>query len=142
MFRTIEDAGRERESADRLDEFREDLQLLGAGRLLHELAAGFRAFAVLVHAEAQRSQSVPDDAAVHEGRDALNEARARLDMLLMVDRREDTTFATLALTVRSAVERVMRELRLDERIRALEQSPRIAASRAQMIRRRPPPPAG
>jgi hypothetical protein len=138
MFGSIEDAGLAREADGSAADFQEDLALIGAGQLLRELALGFRAFAVLVHAEAQRSQAVPDDPVVQEGREALAEARARQDTLLLVDRRNDTTFATLGLTVRSSVERVMRELRLEDRTRALEQSPRVVPGRARIIRRHPP----
>jgi hypothetical protein len=138
MLRSIEDVGLSRQAQDRAEDFREDLQLIDASALFREIASAFRAFAVLIHAEAQRSQSLPEDEIVYEGREALAEARARLDQLLVVDRRNDLTFAELTFAVRSTVERLIRELRLDDRIRMLEQSPRIVVPRrARVMRRRP-----
>jgi hypothetical protein len=134
MLRSIEDAGLSREQQGRADDFVEDLQLIDVHALFRELAAAFGAFAVLLHAEAQRSQTLPQDDILEEGREALAEARARYDHLLMIDRRDDLTFAELTFAVRSTVERVIRELRLDDRIRSLEQSPRISPSRARLVR--------
>jgi hypothetical protein len=138
MFRSFEDAGLTRQDQGRAEDFREDLELVDVTRLLRELACAFRAFSVLLHAEAQRSQYLPDDELLYQGTEALAEARARLDQLLVVDRRDDLTFAELTFSVRSTVERVIRELRLNDRIRTLEQSPRVVASRrARVMRRRP-----
>jgi hypothetical protein len=138
MFRSIGDAGLTRREQGRADDFRDDLQLIAASELFRELAAAFRAFALLVHAEAQRSQSLPADSRLQEGREALMEARARNDHLLMADHRDDLTFAEVAFAVRTAVERVIRELRLDDRIRMLDQSPRVVEPRrARLTRRRP-----
>jgi hypothetical protein len=138
MLRSIEDAGLSREAEGRADDFRDDLRLIAASDLFRELACAFRAFAVLIHAEAQRSQSLPDDDILHEGREALAEARARLDHLLVMDRRDDLTFAELTFAVRSTVERLIRELRLEDRMRMLEQSPRVVASRRNRVMRRRP----
>jgi hypothetical protein len=138
MLRSIEDVALSRQAQGRDEDFREDLQLIAVSTLFREIACAFRAFAVLVHAEAQRSQSLPEDAILYEGRDALAEARARLDQLLLLDRRDDLTFAELTFAVRSTVERLIRELRLDDRIRILEQSPRVVVPRrARVMRRRP-----
>jgi hypothetical protein len=138
MLRSIEDVGLSRQAQDRADDFREDLQLIAVSTLFREIASAFRAFAVLLHAEAQRSQSLPEDDVLHEGREALAEARARLDQLLLVDRRDDLTFAELTFAVRSTVERLIRELRLADRIRMLEQSPRIVVPRRTRVMRRRP----
>jgi hypothetical protein len=138
MLRSIEDAALSRQAQGRAEDFREDLQLIAVSALFREIACAFRAFAVLLHAEAQRSQSLPEDDILYEGRDALAEARARLDQLLLLDRRDDLTFAELTFAVRSTVERLIRELRLDDRIRMLEQSPRVVVPRrARVMRRRP-----
>lgn len=138
MFRSIEDAALAREAEGRPDELREDLRLIAVSRLCHELAEAFRAFATLLQAEAQRAQSVPDDETLRAGRESLAEARARQDQLLLADRRDDTTFAELSFAVRAAVERLIRELRLEDRTRLLEQSPRVPPPRPRLIRRRQP----
>jgi hypothetical protein len=121
MFRSLDDAGRGRgsQSAD----FSEDLQLIAVGLLLHELADAVRAFGLLVRAEAQPAPAFPEPGALRQGLDGLNEARARLTELLLIDRREDATFAELNFGLLTTVERLLRELNLDERIRHLEQRP-------------------
>jgi len=121
MFRSLDDAGRGRgsQSAD----FSEDLQLIAVGLLLHELADAVRAFGLLVRAEAQPAPAFPEPGASRQGLDGLNEARARLTELLLIDRREDATFAELNFGLLTTVERLLRELNLDERIRHLEQRP-------------------
>jgi hypothetical protein len=127
MFRSLDDAGRDRESHP--DAFSEDLQLIAVDLLLHELAAAVRAFGMLVSVEAHPAQEPPDASTVREGLDGLNEARARLTELLLIDRREDTTFAELNFGLLTTVERLLRELNLDERIRHLQQRPSPAPRR-------------
>ena len=60
MLRSIEEAGLSRREHGDADDFREDLRLIAASELF-QLAAAFRAFSVLLHAEAQRSQALPED---------------------------------------------------------------------------------
>ena len=121
MFRSLDDAGRGRGS--RPDDFREDLQLIAVSLLLHELAAAVRAFGMLVRVEAQHGSKPPDPVTLRQGLEGLHEARARLTELLLIDRREDALFAELNFGLLTTVERLLRELNLDERIRHIEQRP-------------------
>ncbi len=69
MFRSLEDAGRARGSEPQ--DFEEDLELLAVGLLLRELAAAVRAFGLLLHAEAQPAQGLPQPDRLREGSEAL-----------------------------------------------------------------------
>jgi len=141
MFRSLEDAGRAR--APQPHDFSADLDLIAVGLLLRELASGIRTFALLLHAEAQLVQGLPAPDRLRQGSEALNEARARLSELLMIDRREDATFAELNFALLTTVERLSRELNLDGRIRHLEQRPSMLPRRIVRPRRADPgvPPA-
>lgn len=120
MFRSLDDAAQRRESQPR--DFGDDLQLVAVWLLLHELAAAIRAFGLLVDAEAHPAQGRPNVGLLREGLEGLNEARAQLTELVLVDPREDATLAELNFALLATVERLLRELNLDERIRHLEQS--------------------
>jgi Aromatic acid exporter family member 1 len=121
MFRSLDDVGRSRESEP--PDFRQDLQMVAIDLLLHELAAAVRAFGVLVHVEAQPTLSRLEPDELRQGVEGLNEARARLTDLLLIDRREDPTFAELNFALLATVERLLRELNLEDRLRHLEQRP-------------------
>jgi hypothetical protein len=71
----------------------------------------------LVRAEARPGEGVPDLTELREALQGLHEARARVTDLLLVDPRDDPVLAELALTLLTTVERLLRELALDERIR-------------------------
>lgn len=120
MFRSLDDAGRRRESREA---FSEDLELVAVGLLLHEMASAVRSFGWLVQAEAQRPQATVDLSEARQGLEELREARARLTELLMIDRRDDATFAELNFALLTTVERLLRELNLEDRIRSIEQRP-------------------
>ena len=98
------------------DESAEDV-LLGLAQTFRELAAAIETFGQLVQGEAgpTRTVGVAHVQALREALDGLQEARARLDDLLMAD--SDSQLLELHAAVLSTVKRLMREMDLDERIR-------------------------
>jgi Aromatic acid exporter family member 1 len=114
MFRGVLDATREARWLD--DESAEDV-LLGLAQTFRELAAAIETFGQLVQGEAgpTRTVGVAHVQALREALDGLQEARARLDDLLMSD--SDSQLLELHAAVLSTVKRLMREMDLDERIR-------------------------
>ena len=111
------------------------------GTVLHELADGLRAFGRLVREESSPRPAVPPDTEpVRSSLEELHEARARLaDLLLAVDPRRDPAAAELVVALGQAVERLLRELDLDERGRRLPAAarrPRITLPRVGTVRRR------
>lgn len=131
MFRSLDDAGRGREAQE--SDFNRDLQAVAVGLLLHELAQAVRAFGVLVRIEAQPAVHTLDSQRFRQGVEGLHEARARLTDLVLVAPREDATFAELNFALLATVERLLRELNLDERIRHLEQRPTPAPRRTVIL---------
>jgi len=121
MFRSLDDAGRGRAAQD--NDFNGDLQAVAVGLLLHELAEAVRTFGMLVRIEAQPAVHALDGERFRHAIEGLHEARARLTDLVLVAPREDATFAELNFALLATVERLLRELNLDERIRHLEQRP-------------------
>jgi hypothetical protein len=112
MFRAFADAGGAQvwDDEDVRDDVRDAVALV-----LHEQAAGMRAFGRLVRAEARPSTPAP----VEELREALEgmlEARARLIDLVLVDDPEFTELSTILL---ATVRRLLTELDLDARLRRL-----------------------
>ena len=91
------------------------------GTVLHELAEGLRSFGRLVREESapgRRRRPTPNRS--RSSLEELHEARARLaDLLLAVDPRRDPAAAELVVALAQAVERLLRELDLDERGRRL-----------------------
>lgn len=140
MFRSLDDAARGRESQPR--DFGQDLQIVAVGLLLHELADAVRAFGVSVYAEAHLALVRPNLDQLRQALEGLNEARARLTELVLVDPREDATLAELNFALLSTVERLLRELNLDDRIRQLEQHPAPTARRIVTLPTRQQPRPG
>ena len=134
MFRSLDDAGRGRESQPQ--NFSENLQAIAVGLLLHELAAAVRAFGRLVRTEARPGQDLPEPDQLREASEGLKEAKARLTELVMIDPREDATFAELNFALLATVERLLTELKLDELIRHLERRPGPAPRRIAALPRR------
>jgi uncharacterized membrane protein YccC len=132
MFRAMEDVGRARDR--RPEDYRDDLDHLAIGLLLREIAAALRAFGRLVSAEAVPDAAPPPYDEVAEGIEALREARARLAILLTIDRRDDVRFAEITFSLMTTVERLARELDLEGRLNRLQQRapppPRRAALRS------------
>lgn len=98
--------------------------------LLADLAASVRAFGALVHSESHvlhPGAEVP----LAEAMEALGETRARLTDLLLVDAREDPDRWLLRGSVLAAVERVLAELDVEERLRRRRQWESEAAERGR-----------
>ena len=93
--------------------------------ILDEMARGLETFGRIVHQEAE---SADDPSNAEDFRDALqdlHEARARVTDLLLVGIRDDLSLGELLVPVRGTVERLLRELDLEER------QHRLAAQRAR-----------
>jgi hypothetical protein len=113
LFRSMADGIREAEG-DTLDYSPE---LRGAlGVLLDDLAESLRTYGALVRADADMG-SFASDAALARALDALRETRAVLTELLLVDAADDRDQWALSGSLLSAVDRVLRELDLEERDR-------------------------
>jgi hypothetical protein len=84
--------------------------------LLSDLATSVRAFGALVRAEAEGSSAAQEQSAA-EALDALRETRARVTELLLVDATSSTRLWELRGSLLMAVERVLRELDVEERAR-------------------------
>lgn len=90
--------------------------------LLRDLAAAVEAFGRLVRAEAEGGNS--PDAELAIALDAVGEARVRLTELLMIDPRDAPELWELNGSVLTNVERILREIDLDERARQRERRQR------------------
>ena len=116
MFRSIADSMREEESADHVEgEYAADVREAFA-LLLHDLADCFASFGRMVRAQ------VDDDAVTESGElsaalAALREARARVSELLLLGPREDPVYWELNVSLLATVERVLRELDVEEYVR-------------------------
>jgi uncharacterized membrane protein YccC len=93
--------------------------LAAFGVLLDELAEGIRAYGALVAADA-RTGGQGSDAALSEALEPLGEARAVLTELLLVRSSEDQHAWMLSGSLLASVDRVLRELDLEERTRQRE----------------------
>lgn len=90
--------------------------------LLRDLAAALEAFGRLVRAEAEGASS--PEAELATALETVREARARLTDLLMIDPHDHAQLWELNGTVLSSVERILREIDLDERARQRERRQR------------------
>jgi hypothetical protein len=84
--------------------------------LFHDLAAAVSAFGRLVRAEAD-SVADPDGRTLSTALDTVREARARLTDLLLLNPQDDPERWALNGTLLSSVERVLREIDVEERLR-------------------------
>jgi hypothetical protein len=98
--------------------------------MLGDLAASIRAFGALVHSESHVLHPGAE-APLAEAMEALGETRARLTDLLLVDAREDPDRWLLRGSVLAAVERVLAELDVEERLRRRRQWQTEAAERGR-----------
>lgn len=118
MFRSVLDGVRTHPRAE--SELAEELRL-AFSVLLHDLATAVRSFGRLVRAEA-RAMPGEEEAELAEALDALREARARATELLLVDPRDDVALWELNSAMLSTVERLLRELDVEQHVRLREQS--------------------
>ena len=95
--------------------------------LLRELAGGVRSFGRLVRQEAHPAEEPADAQPLRESLEGLHEARARVTDLMLIDPRDDPTLAEVNTVLLGTVERLLRELDLDARIRRAQ----------RQVRRRP-----
>jgi hypothetical protein len=131
MFGTIEAV------ADRLDherraivpELRESFAVA-----LREMADGLREFGELVRAEARPGDHEGDVDDVVAALGTLHEARARIDELQLVNPREDVALTELIASFGGTVERLLRELDLDERARRQPRGSRLPARLRRPLR--------
>jgi hypothetical protein len=100
--------------------------------VLHELADAVRGFGRLVREEADPALGEPDVESVRAALEGLHEARARITDLLLVDTRNDLEAGELVVSVAGTVERLLRELDLEERARRLP--PRPGRQRRYLLR--------
>ena len=135
LFRSIADGIAEGEAQEAEPAYNPEL-LAAFGGLLHDLAGSIRAFGALVRAEADPT-APGTDAALAGALETLRETRAFLTELLLVDARSDPTSWLLRGSLLAAVERVLRELDLDERRHRREQWEREQAERRRRLSRRP-----
>lgn len=87
--------------------------------LLRDLAAAVQAFGRLVRMEAE-TDSDPDDSVLATALDTVREARVRLTELLMVNPQENSERWVLNGTLLANVERVLREIDIEDRTRQRE----------------------
>jgi uncharacterized membrane protein YgaE (UPF0421/DUF939 family) len=97
--------------------------------LLEDLANTFRAYGALVRADAEGGAR-STETALAEALDALNQTRAFLTELLIVDAGRDRDHWMLNGTILTSVHRILSELDLEERARQRERWQRAVAQRA------------
>lgn len=122
MFRSLHDAVRARPERVGEDEAAQALRIAFAV-LLEEVAEAVRNFAAMVRREAEPFAEAPHEEAAGS-LEALREARARLTDLLLVDPREDEGGWELNSALLTTVERVLRELDVEEHARARDRQRR------------------
>jgi hypothetical protein len=128
MFRALVDRLRE-QPADR-PVYEEDVRQAFAV-LLGDLALVIRTFGSLVRVEAEEEGVLhPDELAA--ALDSVGEARARLTELLLVDPRAEPHVWALHGALLASIERILRELDIQERLRERERSG--TPSRAALLR--------
>lgn len=118
MFRSVADGVRAHPSAE--SELAEELRL-AFSVLLQDVATALRSFGRLVRAEA-RAMEGEEEAELADALDALREARVRATELLLVDPRDDVALWELNSAMLSTVERLLRELDVEQHVRLREQS--------------------
>lgn len=109
------------------DEFANEVRYAFAV-LLHDLGTAIRSYGELVRAEVETGGEA-EQAELKAALEALGEARARLIELLLVDPRDDETLWELHGSLLDSVQRMLRELDVEERARLRERQARDAASR-------------
>ncbi len=118
MFRSILDGIGAHPDAD--GELADEVRL-AFSVLLHDLATTVRSFGRLVRAEA-RGHAGPEEAELADALEALREARARVTELLLVDPHVDVVLWELNSSLLATVERLLRELDVEQQIRLRQQA--------------------
>jgi Aromatic acid exporter family member 1 len=128
MFRALVDRLRDQQSDRPL--YEEDVRQAFAV-LLGDLALGVRTFGSLVRLEAEE-EGVPHPDELAAALESVAEARARLTELLLVDPRAEPHVWALHGALLASIERILRELDIQERLRERERSG--TPSRATLLR--------
>jgi hypothetical protein len=127
LFRAIADAVAEGPAEGDAAEYAGEVRAAFA-LLLGDLGDAVRSFGRLVRAEVDEDSTVAE--VEHAtSLEALREARARVTELLLIGPRDDPEFWTLNVYVLATVERVLRELDVEEHVRLQERRRRAAAER-------------
>ena len=100
--------------------------------LLHDLATAVECFGRLVRGEAEAAADLPEAPAM-EATDAVREARARLTELLLMESADDPRLWELHGSLLAGVERVLREIDVEEFARQRDRRRREAVSRARAV---------
>jgi uncharacterized membrane protein YccC len=116
MFRSIADSVDDDAGTDDEREYADDVRQAFA-LLLHDLAACFGAFGRMVRAQVD-ADAVTEADQLAAALTALREARARVTDLLLLGPREDPVYWELNVLLLATVERVLRELDVEEYVRA------------------------
>jgi Aromatic acid exporter family member 1 len=123
--------------ADRLDheQRRVDPELRASfAVVLQEMATGLREFGRLVREEARPGEHEAEADHVRAALDTLHEARARIDELQLAGPRDDLLLTELIASFGAAVERLLRELDLEERGRRWPRESRLPPRLRRPIR--------
>jgi hypothetical protein len=121
LFRSVVDnvsEARNQGEGHREDDYAEDVREAFA-LLMRDLAICFRSFGKLVEAQID-DDAVGESAELAAALDALREARARVAEMLLLGPRSDPEYWELNVTLLATVERVLRELDLEEYVRTRE----------------------
>jgi hypothetical protein len=113
LYRSLADRVRQRNDGEEL--YAEDVREAFAV-VLRDLALALRSFGALVRAEADDTDH-PHTEELELALDSVREARARLTELLLVDPRDEPLLWELHGSLLAAIERVLRELDVEERMR-------------------------
>jgi len=133
MFRSIADAVRPVDGpAGSGQEYAADVRAAFA-LLLGDVGDALRSFGRLVRAEVDEDPTVAEIEHT-TSLEALREARARVTELLLIGPRDDPEYWTLNVAVLATVERVLRELDVEEHVRLQERRRRAADERRRRER--------
>jgi hypothetical protein len=143
MFRSIADAARNQDRGEAAElEYAQDVREAFA-LLLTDLADCFGAFGRMVRAQVEQD-AVTESEELAAALTALREAQARVSEMLLLGPREDPVYWELNVSVLATVERVLRELDVEEYVRRRERhlaeqdegASHLAAERLRLASRR------
>ena len=143
MFRSIADAARDQDRGEDGElEYAQDVREAFA-LLLRDLADCFGAFGRMVRAQVD-ADAVTESEELSGALTALREARARVSEMLLLGPREDPVYWELNVSVLATVQRVLRELDVEEYVRERQRhlaeqdegASHLAAERLRLASRR------